>query len=103
MRTELAYQWDMLEEEIPTLFEELLQSVKDQLLELKSTMRGKFDRDLPHVVKIVQMLIEPYALDKGFTSTLVNGIDFRIQDIEYKFGLIRRGFEREVKYGCHSP
>jgi hypothetical protein len=39
---ELAYQWDLVEEEIPTVFEKLLQSVESRLLDLKSYIRGKF-------------------------------------------------------------
>lgn len=30
---------------------------------------------------------------------LTEGIDFRIQDIEYKFSLAQQDFAREVKYG----
>jgi hypothetical protein len=41
MRTELAYQWDLLEDEIPIVFEKLLQSIKRPLLNLKSFIRGK--------------------------------------------------------------
>ena len=37
-------------------------------------------------------------LEQGFASPLVQGIDFRVQDIEYKFSLVRNNFTREVKY-----
>ena len=37
-------------------------------------------------------------LEQGFASTLIQGIDFRVQDIEYKLGLVRQDFTREVKY-----
>ena len=40
MKIELEYQWDLLEEEVSTIFEELLQSIKDELLGLKSLMNG---------------------------------------------------------------
>ena len=39
-------------------------------------------------------------LDQGFASPLVQGIDFRVQDIEYKFSLVRQDLTREVKYAC---
>ena len=38
---ELAFQWDMLEDEVPIIFDNLLQSVKHQLLYLKSLIRGE--------------------------------------------------------------
>lgn len=38
---ELAYQWDMLEEEVSIVFDKLLQSVKQRLLNLKSVIRGE--------------------------------------------------------------
>ncbi|KAH6678502.1 hypothetical protein B0J14DRAFT_582898 [Halenospora varia] len=74
MRMELAYQWTLLEEEIPTVFEELLQSISICLLNLQSHLR-----------------------EQGFAFTLVHGIDFRVQDIEYKFGLSQQYFTREVE------
>ena len=40
MRTELALQWDIVEDTIPSIFQELLRSVKDRLLDLKSLIRG---------------------------------------------------------------
>jgi hypothetical protein len=43
MRMELAYQWDLLEDDIPIFFTDLLQSVKRQLLDLKSHLRGKLN------------------------------------------------------------
>jgi len=43
MRMELAYQWDLLEDDIPTAFETLLQSVKGQLLALKSHLEGELN------------------------------------------------------------
>jgi hypothetical protein len=41
MRTELAFQWDILEEEIPRVFEQLLRPVRDRLANLKSLIRGE--------------------------------------------------------------
>lgn len=40
---ELAYQWDLLEDDIPIAFETLLQSVKGQLLALKSHLEGELN------------------------------------------------------------
>jgi hypothetical protein len=40
MRMEMAFQWETLEEDIPTLFKDLLQSAKAPLLALQSEMRG---------------------------------------------------------------
>lgn len=36
--------------------------------------------------------------EHDFVHALVEGIDFRMQDIEYKFSLIQQEFTREVKY-----
>ena len=46
---ELAYQWDMLEDEVSIVFDKLLQSIKHQLLNLKSFMQGES-------IKILQQL-----------------------------------------------
>ena len=36
--------------------------------------------------------------EHDFVHALVDGIDFRMQDIEYKLSLIQQNFTREVKY-----
>ena len=41
MRTELAYQWDILETEVQDTFRDLLSSVNSSLLELKQNMQGE--------------------------------------------------------------
>lgn len=47
---------------------------------------------------VTNTLITYRQSEKGFAHVLVQGIDFRLQDIDYKFGLIRQKFVREVKY-----
>lgn len=42
MRTELEYQWDLLEEIIPDTFKELLDSVISHLRSLKLLLKSKF-------------------------------------------------------------
>ncbi|KAE9366257.1 hypothetical protein N431DRAFT_419424 [Stipitochalara longipes BDJ] len=74
MRTELAFQWGLVEDEIPIVLEKLLQSIRTCFLNLQSHLR-----------------------EQGFAAPLVQGIDFRVQDIEYKFSLVRQDFTREVK------
>ncbi|RDL37034.1 Uncharacterized protein BP5553_04467 [Venustampulla echinocandica] len=69
MRMEMAFQWETLEDDIPTLFETLFQSAKAPILELQSEMRGK----LKDIVLV------------------------RIQDIKYKFSLAEKSFAKEVR------
>lgn len=40
MRTELEFQWDLVEEEIPTVFGNLLSEIKELLEDLKELIRG---------------------------------------------------------------
>ena len=44
MRMELAFQWGLVEDEIPIVFEKLLQSIKACFLNLQSRLRGKWSR-----------------------------------------------------------
>ncbi|OBT96981.1 hypothetical protein VE01_05489 [Pseudogymnoascus verrucosus] len=74
MRMEMAFQWETLEEDIPTLFKDLLQSAKAPLLALQSEMR-----------------------EKCFSPLLVEGIDFRIQSLTYRCSLAEQNFAKEVK------
>ncbi|OBT81787.1 hypothetical protein VE02_09856 [Pseudogymnoascus sp. 03VT05] len=74
MRMEMAFQWETLEEDIPTMFKDLLQSAKAPLLALQSEMR-----------------------EKCFSPLLVEGIDFRIQSLAYRCSLAEQNFAKEVK------
>jgi hypothetical protein len=40
MKMELGYQWDLLEDEIPTIFKQLLDSMNHCLANLQSEIRG---------------------------------------------------------------
>jgi hypothetical protein len=51
MKMELGYQWDLLEEEIPTVFVQLLDSINHCLTNLQSEIRGKKTRALKFQVK----------------------------------------------------
>ncbi|TGO22762.1 hypothetical protein BPAE_0156g00090 [Botrytis paeoniae] len=74
MRVELKLKWDLFEEKIPTNMESLLQEVKDQLQNLETHIEGQ-----------------------GRSAPMQYGIDFRIQDLEYNFGLIQQEFERGLR------
>ncbi|KAF5868070.1 uncharacterized protein Bfra_007265 [Botrytis fragariae] len=74
MRVELETKWDLLEEKIPINLESLLQEVKDQLQNLETHIEGQ-----------------------GRSAPTQYGIDFRIQDLEYNFGLIQQEFERGLR------
>ncbi|TGO07985.1 hypothetical protein BTUL_0233g00180 [Botrytis tulipae] len=74
MRVELKTKWDFLEEKISIDVESLLQEVKDQLQNLETHIEGQ-----------------------GRSAPMQYGIDFRIQDLEYNFGLIQQEFERGLR------
>lgn len=41
---ELAFQWELLEDEIPAVFEKLLQSIRQLFLNFKSILAGQFTK-----------------------------------------------------------
>lgn len=45
MRMELAYQWDLVEDEVPTLFESLLDTIKSELGYLKDQVNSEYAVD----------------------------------------------------------
>ena len=48
MRTELAYQWDLVEDEIVVVSDELLTRVKQLLADFRSMVQGKLRYRLPN-------------------------------------------------------
>ncbi|KFY43961.1 hypothetical protein V494_01724 [Pseudogymnoascus sp. VKM F-4513 (FW-928)] len=75
MRSEMALQWDMFQDhETPKIFAGLLQSINAPLLKLQTEMR-----------------------EKSFGPLLVEGIDYRLQDIKYIYDLAVENFAKEVK------
>ncbi|EON64079.1 hypothetical protein W97_03309 [Coniosporium apollinis CBS 100218] len=71
MRMELDLEWDILEEEIPDIFDDLLQAIKGHTNLARIGLR-----------------LDP---------ALHQSIDSRIRDIEYRFGLTRREFGRGIR------
>lgn len=46
MRSELAFQWDLVEEEIPALFEAVNKSVNEALCKVRDTMICKYQSQM---------------------------------------------------------
>jgi len=74
MRSELDYQWDILEEEIPEVFDSLLRSVEEKFESLKST---------------VEELRLPVELNQG--------INLQLKVFRYILDRERQGFTRDVR------
>ncbi|RYP68754.1 hypothetical protein DL771_006484 [Monosporascus sp. 5C6A] len=77
MRMELAYQWDLVEDEIPSLFESLLDTVKSELGYLKDQVQNSAQSDV--------------------YKALNEGIDSRIKGLEYTLGLEKEKFASAVR------
>ena len=74
MKSELDYAWDILEEEIPEVFEDLARSFQTDLKKFESAVRC-FDTAL----------------------TFANGVASRIKQIDYLLETTQRAFSREYK------
>ncbi|RYP05881.1 hypothetical protein DL765_009691 [Monosporascus sp. GIB2] len=77
MRMELAYQWDLVEDEIPSLFESLLDTIKSELGYLKDQVENSARSDV--------------------SKSLNEGIDSRIKGLEYTLGLEKEKFASAVR------
>lgn len=78
MRTELEFQWDILEEEIGSIFTQLLATAKEQFRQLKDAI---------------------WAEDNliGFRTQLISDINAKADDLKYKTIRIKEKFAGEVK------
>lgn len=56
MRTELDYQWELVEDEISVVFKSLLKSVKELLTDLKEALLRKFGACIRPVANLSQYL-----------------------------------------------
>lgn len=67
----MAYQWDILEEGIPKLFEDLLQSARAPLLALQSEMRGMLVKiGIPRQTANIRAKTKAWALYSSKELTL---------------------------------
>ncbi|KAH8703638.1 hypothetical protein BGW36DRAFT_287095 [Talaromyces proteolyticus] len=73
MRSELAYQWELFEDDIVNEFKDLLACLKGNLKDLESYL-------------------------EDFDASLVAAANFRTQDIQYRCGLIQREFQRDIRF-----
>ncbi|KAH6656869.1 hypothetical protein BKA67DRAFT_553428 [Truncatella angustata] len=77
MRMELEFQWDIVEDEIPAVFESLIDTVKSELEYLKDQIQNSAPSDT--------------------CDTLLESIDARIRGIEYSLELLKERFAKEVR------
>jgi hypothetical protein len=98
MRTELAFQWGLVADEIPIVFEKLAESTKAHFLTLQSHLKGIRLKEFVFKVGTNKFSL----LEQGFDASLVEGIDFRIQDIDYKLVLLRQELTHGIKYALGS-
>ncbi|GAB1312304.1 Dynamin N-terminal domain-containing protein [Madurella fahalii] len=77
MRTELDFQWDIVEEEVDAVFNELLAAVEEQFNGLKTA-------------------ISTTTTPSAWGTQLIAGIDPRIQDCRYKLTRAQEDFARNV-------
>ena len=74
MKTELEYAWDILEEEVPELFNDLARYISDHLGLFKHTVQNH-----------------------NQASTMANGVDARVRDVGYILNTTQRAFARDLK------
>lgn len=74
MRTELALQWEMVEEEMPKMFKSVEEAVDESFGEIQATMRSL-----------------------GAVPTLSESVSSRFQDIKYKLQLAQRTIQQAFK------
>ena len=74
MKTELDYAWDILEEEITELFDDLTRGISNNLGTFKQTVQNRNE-----------------------ASTMASGIEARVRDVAYTLGTTQRLFAREFK------
>ncbi|RYP26651.1 hypothetical protein DL767_007934 [Monosporascus sp. MG133] len=77
MRMELDYQWELVEDEIPSLFESLLDTIRSELGYLKDQVGNSAQPDV--------------------SKALNEGIDSRIKGLEYTLGLEKEKFASAVR------
>jgi len=56
MRSELEYQWDILEEEVPCVFDELLETLTTELEGLKSHIKSTTPLYIGHKIFVTYLL-----------------------------------------------
>ncbi|RYP61155.1 hypothetical protein DL769_007837 [Monosporascus sp. CRB-8-3] len=96
MRMELDYQWDLVEDEIPSLFESLLDTIKSELGYLKDQIGSKSALERTQIESSPSL----YAADSArsdVSKALNEGIDSRIKGLEYALGLEKERFASAVR------
>lgn len=91
MRSELDYQWDIVEEEVPPSFEKMTNLIKAALMDYKSVVDGMFK---------VALITETAAnLLKGIGGfpTFAEGIESRVRDVEYLSSRLERELSNFIK------
>ncbi|KAH8202846.1 hypothetical protein TruAng_003009 [Truncatella angustata] len=77
MRMELEYQWDLVEDEIPVVFDTLLNTVKTELNYVKDQLKN--------------------SSSSKICDTLLEGVDARIRSVEYSLELLKGNFATGIR------
>lgn len=92
---ELQFQWEIVGDEIPVLFENLFNTVKSELEYLKDQLQSKY------ICTVSRRNGNLHDLDSSSSTacnTLIEGIDARIRGMEYSIGLYKDKFTAEMRY-----
>jgi len=99
MKTELAYQWDLVEDEIPELYSTLSRSVKQTLQDLIDKVPGAA-KSLSCMAS-TEGILTLYHIDLCVEShrvSLGDKIEASMKDFAYQVDLAEQRFTQDVKY-----
>jgi len=105
MRTELALQWEMVEEEMPKMFKSVEEAVDESFGEIQATMRCKHSVPFTPVIQdkatcwnlLTRGPLMFFLEALGAVPTLSESVSSRFQDIKYKLQLAQRTIQQAFK------
>lgn len=99
MKTELAYQWDLVEDEIPELYSTLSCSIKQILQDLMDKVLGAA-KSL-RCMASTEGILTSYHLDlctESHRASLGDRIEASMMDFAHQVDLAEQRFTQDVKY-----
>ncbi len=94
---ELAYQWELVEDEYNETFEKLAACARDQLSSLQENLKGMIYVPLRVLNQSLIAFLFLDLSDSNLCTSLMHGIECKSRDLEYKFQLEKEKFTSEVK------
>lgn len=98
MKSELDFQWEVVEEEVEEIFGELLRKLVSELDGFKAFLDG--NTTLQSRLRLVRFSCADFCVGLVVSPVIKNGIDLQTGVLKHQHGRYQHDFSQELRFAC---